>query len=229
MTTETSRNADYAPYGKGQLQQAPVPQAVHNLPGTVAASSSVSTSLIRTDGFALISAGLTMTQNGNCSVQRFLDDGGTQPQGAPVTAAVLANVAANLDILDGKPFSSFQLTVTNITGSTATISGFALLLQTGAANQIDTANDGSGAITAGGTAQTLFGGVVPSNGFYVCNPDATNDLWLALGATAAANGQGSIRVAANGGYYATEPGLKPWQPVSIVGAVTAQKFSAARW
>jgi hypothetical protein len=229
MTTETSRNPTYAPFAQWSVQQAPVPQSVHNLPGAIAASSSVSTSLIKTDGYTLISAGATMTQNGSMSVQRYLDDGGTQIQGPALTVPLTANVAANLDLLDGKPFSSFILTITNAAASVATISGFALLLQSSAGNPVDTASDGSTTITTGGAAQNLFGGIVPANGFYVANPDATNDLWISLGAIATVNGQGSIRVAANGGYFASEPQMKPWQPVSIVGAVTGQKITAARW
>lgn len=229
MTTETSRNASYAPYARWSVQQAPVPQTVHNLPGTIAASSAATTSLISADGFTLIAAGITMTQNGSMSIQRYLDDGGTQVQGAVLTVPVTANIAANLDVLDGKPFAAFTLTVTNSAASVATISGFALLLQTSAANQIDTAADGSSTITTGGTAQNLFGGVIPANGFAVHNPDPVNDLWINDGGTAVANGVGSLRVAANGGWYETPQGYKPIGIISIIGAVTAQKFTAKRW
>jgi hypothetical protein len=229
MTSETSRNPGYAPFAQWSAQQAPVPQAVHNLPATIAASGNVNTSLIKTDGYTLISAGVTLTQNGTMSIQRYLDDGGTQTQGAAISVPVVAGIASNLDVLDGKPFASFVLTVTNGAASVATISGFALLLQTSAANPVDTAVDGSSTITVGGTAQNLFGGAVPANGFFIANPDAINDVWIALGTTAISNGQGSIRVAANGGYYASEASMKPWQAISVVGAVTGQKFTAARW
>ena len=89
--------------------------------------------------------------------------------------------------------------------------------------------DGSSTITTGGTAQNLFGGTIPTNGFFVTNPDPTNDIWINLNSTALANGSGSIRVGANGGYFATEPYLKPFHAISIVGAVTGQKFTAVRW
>ncbi|MBV8564590.1 MAG: hypothetical protein JO273_03940 [Methylobacteriaceae bacterium] len=87
---------------------------------------------------------------------------------------------------------------------------------------------GDGAIATGGTAQTLFGGATPANGFAVYNPDPTNDLWISLSGTAAANAQGSIRIAANGGGYETPPWFKPFGAVSIIGAVTGQKFTAIR-
>ena len=229
MTIETSRNPDYAPLARWVVQQEPVPQAVHNLAGSIAASGNASTNLIKTDGFTLISAGITLTQNGTMSVQRYLDDGGTQVQGAVISVPLVAGIAANLDVLDGKPFASFVLTVTNGTASVATISGFALLLQSSAANPSNTGVDGSSTIVTGGTAQSLFGGVVPTNGFAVYNPDPNNDLWISDSATAVANGVGCIRVVANGGGYETPVGCRPLGAVSIVGGVTAQKITARRW
>ena len=91
------------------------------------------------------------------------------------------------------------------------------------------ASSGDTSIATGGTAQTLFAGVIPTNGFAIYNPDISNDLWISDSTTAAANGQGSIRVVANGGGYETPPGYKPFGPVSIVGAVTAQKITARKW
>lgn len=91
------------------------------------------------------------------------------------------------------------------------------------------ATDGSSTITAGGTAQNLFTGTVPVNGFAVYNPDPTNDIWVSDSTTAAANGTGSIRCAANGGGYETPPNSAPLGVVSIIGAVTGQKFTARRW
>ena len=239
---DTSYNPGYAPFAQWSIRQAPVPASVHNLPTSIAANGSAQTSLIITEGFSLISAGITASQNGTLSIQRYLDAGGTVPQGAAVSVALAANTAANLDILNGKPFASFILTVTNASGSsTSNLTNFALLLQASASNMPDSGmatpiklsgnstTDGSTTLTTGGTAQNLFSGTVPSNGYSICNPDPTNDLWVSDSATAAANGQGSIRIAANGGYYATEPGQKPMSAVSIIGTVTGQKITARRW
>lgn len=226
---DTSYNPDFAPFARTSMQQAPVPASAHNLPSTISANSTVQSSLIVTEGFTLISSGIKSTQAGTMSIQRYLDAGGTVPQGAAVAVNLTANTAANLDVLDGKPFASFQLTVTNSSGSTATLSNFALLLQASAINAANTASDGSATITSGGTAQNLFGGAIPANGYSICNPDATNDLWVSDSTTAAANGAGSFRIAANGGYYATEAGQKPIGAVSVVGAVTGQKITARRW
>ncbi len=93
----------------------------------------------------------------------------------------------------------------------------------------DPASDGSGTITSGGTAQTLFGGATPTNGFGVYNPDLTEDLWISLFTTAAIASSGSIRLAANGGWYETPPDMKPSNSVSIIAATTGHKFTADRW
>ena len=96
-------------------------------------------------------------------------------------------------------------------------------------NIVETEADGSTTITAGGTAQNLFGGVTPYSGFKITNPDPVNDLWASDSTTAVANGTGSTRIAANGGYWATEPGERPLGAVSVIGAVTGQKITAKRW
>ena len=131
MTTDTSYNPNFAPYVKWASPQAPVPASVHNLPGTIPASSNVQSSLILTEGFSLISVGITTSQAGTLSVQRYLDAGGTVVQGAASSVALSANVAANLDIMDGKPFASFMITIANSAGSAATIGNLAVLAQVG--------------------------------------------------------------------------------------------------
>jgi hypothetical protein len=89
--------------------------------------------------------------------------------------------------------------------------------------------DASGTITTGGTAQLLFAGAIPVNGFYISNPDAANDLWWSVTGIAAPNAAGSDRIQANGGFYETPPGVSLESPISIYGAVTGQKFTAWKW
>ena len=89
------------------------------------------------------------------------------------------------------------------------------------------ASDGSGAVAAGGSAQTLFGGAVPVNGFLVQN-NSSAALWLCDTGTAS-NGGASIQLAPNGGLFATPPGYKPAGAVSLYGATTGQVFAARRW
>lgn len=92
-----------------------------------------------------------------------------------------------------------------------------------------TATDGSTTITAGGTAQTLFGGTTPAHGFEVCDPGTTDDLWVSDSTTAAANNTGSFRVALNGGCYVTPPGRSPVGAVSVYGATTGDRITARSW
>ena len=89
-----------------------------------------------------------------------------------------------------------------------------------------TASDGSGTLATGGSAQTLFGGIVPVNGFLVQN-NSSAVLWISDVGVASANGA-SIQLAANGGIFATPSGYKPAGAVSLFGA-TGQLFAARRW
>ncbi len=89
------------------------------------------------------------------------------------------------------------------------------------------ASDGSGTIAAGGSAQALFGGVVPANGFLVQN-NSSAALWLSDVGVASAGGA-SIQIGANGGVFATPSGYKPAGAVSLFGATTGQGFAARRW
>jgi hypothetical protein len=89
------------------------------------------------------------------------------------------------------------------------------------------ASDGSGTVATGGSAQTLFGGIAPANGFLVQN-NSSAVLWVSDAGTAAADGA-SIQVLANGGIFATPSGYKPAGAVSLFGATTGQAFAARRW
>jgi len=89
------------------------------------------------------------------------------------------------------------------------------------------ASDGSGTLATGGSAQTLFGGIVPANGFVVQN-NSSAALWISDVGVAAAGGA-SIQLTANGGVFATPSGYKPAGAVSLYGATTGQLFAARRW
>ena len=88
---------------------------------------------------------------------------------------------------------------------------------------------GDGTIAAGGTAQNLFGGVVPANAFWVGNPDTSEDLWISDSVTAAPGAAGSVKIPP-GQVYETPIGYKPpGTPISIIGATTGHKFTARRY
>ncbi len=86
--------------------------------------------------------------------------------------------------------------------------------------------DVSGTITTGNVWQVISP-IIPPFGFGIYNPDPVNDLWITLfGQIPSANGQGSIRVAANGGAWETPPSFKHKYPVNVIGAVTGQIYTA---
>jgi len=88
------------------------------------------------------------------------------------------------------------------------------------------ASDGSGTVSAGGTAQTLFGGIVPINGWLVAN-NSSASLYVSDVGTATSGGA-SIPVAP-GSVFATPSGYKPAGAVSLYGSATGQAYAARRW
>ena len=88
------------------------------------------------------------------------------------------------------------------------------------------ATDGSGTVVAGGTAQTLFAGVVPINGYIVANNSLATIYVSDVGP--ATSGGASIPIAA-GAVFVTPSGYKPAGPVSIFSASTGATFAARRW
>jgi hypothetical protein len=88
------------------------------------------------------------------------------------------------------------------------------------------AQDGSGMIATGGTAQQLFGGVVPANGWLVCN-NSSAALYVSDVGTAAPGGS-SIQIAPGLTFW-TPSGYRPGGAVSIYGGTSGQGFAARRW
>lgn len=88
------------------------------------------------------------------------------------------------------------------------------------------ASDGSGTVAAGGTAQTLFGGIAPINGWLVAN-NSSATLYVSDVGTATSGGA-SIPVA-SGSVFATPSGYRPAGAVSLYGSSTGQAYAARRW
>ena len=86
--------------------------------------------------------------------------------------------------------------------------------------------DGSGTVAAGGIAQTLFGGIIPVNGWLVAN-NSSATLYVSDVGTAASGGA-SIPIAA-GAVFATPAGYKPAGAVTLYGVTTGQAYAARRW
>ena len=158
-----------------------------------------------------------------------------------VTAVVVASGGASyatgntIALAGGACSSTPALVVTAvssgaITGVIVASAGFCSTLPGNPVAQSATSGSGVGAtFTLSWTAQpvTLFGGTVPANGWKVANPDPVSDLWANdNGIAAPGNG---VRVVANGGQYATEPGERPSAAVSVYGTTIGQKINARRW
>ena len=86
--------------------------------------------------------------------------------------------------------------------------------------------DGSGTVVTGGTAQTLFAGVVPVNGYLVAN-NSSATLYVSDVGTANAGGA-SIPIAV-GALFVTPSGYKPAGAISLYGGTAGQAFAARRW
>lgn len=119
----------------------------------------------------------------------------------------------------------------SVVGTVATpVSAAAPLPVINAAGSI--AVDGSGTVTSQSVAQTLFGGVVPTNGYMVCNNCATGTMWVIDGTTAANNvgfAMNASQSVVAGSIFITPSGYKPIGPVSIYGGATSGNFTARRW
>jgi hypothetical protein len=87
------------------------------------------------------------------------------------------------------------------------------------------ARDGSGTLVCGCEPQLLFGGIVPTNGYLVCNnsPHAlyVSDVGVAHDGT-------GIQIPPNT-TFVTPLGYVPQQAIGLYGPTTGQRFAARRW
>ena len=88
------------------------------------------------------------------------------------------------------------------------------------------ATDGSATVVTGGTAQTLFAGSVPVNGYLVANNSSA--ILYVSDVGPATSGGASIPIAP-GAVFTTPSGYKPAGTVSLWGGTTGQAFAARRW
>lgn len=117
--------------GQGPVAQTTIVQATPLT--TIAISTTYSTGVIVSNGYQIVAVGVTSSQAGAVTIQRFLDRAGTVPVTAtlstPIVAATPLVVVVNA-FNDHLPFASFILTISNTSGSTiANITNYAVLLQ----------------------------------------------------------------------------------------------------
>ena len=119
----------WEPVATGPMAQADISNwAALGTPTTIAASGAWNSSVLPTDGFRTIAVGVTSSQPGVLSVQRYLDKAGLVAQGGPNMQPLAAATSAVLNVNDSTPCQSFQITITNSGGSPATITNFVCLL-----------------------------------------------------------------------------------------------------
>lgn len=130
MSNAYSHEDVHVPYDVGPTVQFGFPTASSlGLNASVAATSNVQSNLILSNGYKSFSFAVTSTQAGSISVQRYLDQAGTIPQGAALTASLTASTQGIVNSTDGVPFQSLKITVNNTAASAATLSNPYLLLQ----------------------------------------------------------------------------------------------------
>jgi hypothetical protein len=98
------------------------------VPATILAAGNYTSNVLYSDGFRTIAAGVTSSQAGAISIQRYIDRAGLVPQGAAVSSTLVAATPNVVNISDGLACQSFKVVITNTGGSTANITNFGLLL-----------------------------------------------------------------------------------------------------
>ena len=96
---------------------------------SVAAAGANTSAPILSNGYSAFAVGVTSSQAGTVTVQRYLDQGGTIPQGAVLTATLTAATAAVVNATDGVPFGAFTVKVSNSGTVTAALTNTGVLLQ----------------------------------------------------------------------------------------------------
>lgn len=128
MPTSTNSSAEYfVPQAVGPCIQV-FPVLPVALPASIAAAASWQSGIINGDGFPKIVCGVTLSQAGTLSIQRYIDQAGLVPVGVPTSVTLVAGTSNAVTITDGIPFGSFQVTIANTGGAAATPSAFALLV-----------------------------------------------------------------------------------------------------
>lgn len=101
------------------------------LPATlVATTGSWTSGVIFADGFKSISVGVISTGAGAVTIQRWVDITGNIAQGTLASATLVANTANVVSVgqTDNLPFIGFTVTITNTSGSTATLTQVSFLM-----------------------------------------------------------------------------------------------------
>jgi len=129
MPQATTLPEFYQTTASGPALQYQVPAAVHQLPASVAAGGTASSAVISSDGYQKIALSVTSTEAGTLTLQRYLDAAGTVPQGTALQASIAAGQPALVNAIDGLPFQSVKVSVSNSGSTGANLTNLVILLQ----------------------------------------------------------------------------------------------------
>lgn len=107
-------------------QFAPTPPTP--FPSTIAGNVTYTSGVIASTGFSRIAVGLTLSQAGELTISRYLDEEGAIKAGPDQTQALVADTPEVLNLHDGVLFASFQISIANSAGTGATLADTAILL-----------------------------------------------------------------------------------------------------
>lgn len=120
-------------FGEGPVAQTTIVQDSAPIgPTTILAAGNYTTGVVVSDGYRVIAVGITSSQAGALTIQRYLDREGTIPVTAVLSTPVVAAtplVVIVSSTADNIPFASFTVILTNTSGVTATVSKYYVLLQ----------------------------------------------------------------------------------------------------
>lgn len=134
--------------------------------------------------------------------------------------ATSPGIAGNSITLATSNTGAIALSAATLSGGTASTSPLTVTT-TASASAL---TDGSGTITAGGTAQTIFA-LNAARKYLAIQNQSSDVLWVNFGVTAVAS-EPSIQLPANGGSITYESNFVPSGSVSVIGATTGDAFTA---
>lgn len=124
--TQNTAAAYYEPDATGPVAQLDL--SAKGPGASIANGATFDTGALYADGFKVIAAAVRMSLAGTLTIQRYLDEAGTIPQGAAVSAAVTAGANTVVNVGDNLPFVSFRVTVANTGSGASAVAAFVLLL-----------------------------------------------------------------------------------------------------
>ena len=130
MTIQTDAAFAHVVEDVGEVLQVPLSPAQIGLSTSIPANSSVTSNVIITNGFKVFAFGTTCSTAGVISIQRYLDEAGTIPQGTVLTSSLVGTTPMILNCIDGYPFQSLTVKIQNMSMTTiGTLTNTLLLLQ----------------------------------------------------------------------------------------------------